>query len=278
MHVELERGNELPRRTKTERREAFLKLHPVCCFCGGVRPAVEQDHFPSRSLFADRAWPEGYEFPACFKCNHTTPSDEEVVAFLARGYPDPKPGSELVRFEAIARSLGQHRPDLMLEMRPTARQVRQELARRGISKPPGLTTAEIPFLNVSGPIVNAAVRSFGRKLFLALYYKEAGLVLPSAGGIAVRWYSNLQIHDGIIPPELGNVLPGFPKLVRANGDLSDQFFYRFGMVDSKVVGAFLAFFRESFAVLGFLARDAARLTPPVPPAEILAPFVWTSDR
>lgn len=264
----------MARRTKRERREEFLRMHPICCFCGGVRPAVEQDHFPSRALFANRAWPEGYEFPACFKCNHATQNDEEFVAFLARGYPDPTVGSELAKFESIARSLGRHRPDLMLEMRPSSRQVRNELAQRGIRLPSGMTTADVPFLNVSGPMVNSAVRSFARKLFLALYYKETGLIVPRAGGVGVRWYSNLQINDGVIPQSLSSVLPGFPKLARSKGDLSDQFLYRFGVADTKTIAAFLAFFRQSFGILGFVASEAGSLTPPVPPAEVLAPFDW----
>lgn len=69
-------------------KEKFLQENPLCCFCGGGRPAEEPDHIPSRSMFLNRQWPEGFEFPACVECNRETRYDEEIVAFISRVYPD----------------------------------------------------------------------------------------------------------------------------------------------------------------------------------------------
>jgi hypothetical protein len=74
--------------SKKQKKINFLTKHPVCCFCGGETPATEPDHIPSRVLFDNRQWPEGYEFPACVACNRETRHDEQIVAMLSRAYPD----------------------------------------------------------------------------------------------------------------------------------------------------------------------------------------------
>jgi hypothetical protein len=256
---------------KAELRKRFFDKHPLCCFCGGSVRATEVDHIPSRSLFSDRQWPEGYEFPACAQCNDASRWDEEVVAFLSRAYPDPSTDSELKQYKRILDSLAKHRPDILYEMKPSARQVRRELVQRDMKLPPGFTTADVPILSVTGEKLNSAVLNFGRKLCLALYYKHAEQVLPPNGGIAIRWYSNLQIHSDEIPRELGPAVPGFPKLVRNSGDLSDQFFYRWGVSHNKHSSCFLAFFRRSFAILGFASSQRSDLgTGPL--MKILTPY------
>ena len=58
---------------------SFLEEHRHCIFCGGDTPATTQDHVPSRQLFSQRWWPEGYVFPACTGCNRA----EQVVSLLA---------------------------------------------------------------------------------------------------------------------------------------------------------------------------------------------------
>jgi len=69
---------------RARRRREFLKKHPLCCFCGGTTPATTIDHVPSRQLFNNKGWPEGYEFPACELCNGAARDAEQVVAMLAR--------------------------------------------------------------------------------------------------------------------------------------------------------------------------------------------------
>src|SRR5215213_5524056 len=67
-----------------ERLLKFLQQHPFCCFCGGSTFATTRDHVPSRGMFAGRIWPEGYEFPACYDCNHGTQRDDAIVAVCSR--------------------------------------------------------------------------------------------------------------------------------------------------------------------------------------------------
>lgn len=257
--------------TKSKRKIEFLAKHPICCFCSGEAPSQELDHIPSRVLFDDRRWPEGYEFPACKFCNRKTRHDEQVVAVLSRLYPDPitEKGKKEVceRIRAIAYNY----PALLEEMKPNSRQVENALKKYRIKKPEGLTTADLPFLNVSGPLVNSAVENFGRKLFLALYYFHTSKILPKQGGVAILWYSNLQIKYDEFPKELAHHLSKFSKLERSRMDLSDQFFYNYHVTDDYQAGMFLAYFRLSFAILGFINEDAATFALPEG-ATILRPY------
>ncbi|MDT4290176.1 hypothetical protein RO575_11455 [Methylomonas sp. MO1] len=253
------------------RKQQFLTSNPVCCFCGGVSPSEEPDHVPSRAFFTNRQWPEGYEFPACVTCNRASRHDEQVVAMLSRLYPESSNSADSAAIEKLMVAVSRNYPEVMEEMLPTLRQKRNAAKKYKLELQPGQTHADLPLLSVRGPLVNSAIHSFSRKLFCALYYKHAGQVLKSSGGIAVLWFSNLQIDEDKIPRELGNVLSGFPKLERSRTNLDDQFFYRWAIADTKEVAVFLAFFRRSFAILGYVHQQADRFELPLG-ATIIRPF------
>jgi hypothetical protein len=240
------------------RRRKFFAEHPFCCFCGGKTPAVEEDHFPSRALFRERVWPEGYAFPACVRCNRATSADELIVAVMSRlrgGQEDEKASAELRKCLAGVR---REFPGLLEAMRPrTHREFRNARKKYGISLQPGQVSTDLPIMLLTDPRISDAVRNFAQKLGLALYYKHAGVPLPRTGAVAARWYSNLQVEADQIPRDLADVLPTFPKLARGERELTDQFFYRVGLTDTKTMGTFLAMFRQSFAIVGFVSVEAA---------------------
>ena len=252
------------------RKSAFLAAHPLCCFCGGVAPSVEIDHVPARVLFHGRQWPEGYEFPACVSCNRSTRHDEQVVALLSRIYPDPSSPEEAKELRERMRAVQHNWPEILQEMQPTIRQLRDAAKKYNLKKPESGSYADIPALAVNGPLVNKAIVGFGRKLFSALYYKHTGLILKHGGGIGIRWYTNLQIENEEIPRSLAKIVPGFPKLERSRRELGDQFFYRWGIADTNEVAVFLAIFRQSFAVLGYVSQKLSDI-PPSDRVEIVEP-------
>lgn len=258
---------------KSKRRKAFLAQHPLCCFCGGSSPSEEIDHVPSRVLFKDRQWPEGYEFPACSRCNRATALDEQVVAMLSlvsTSTADPSLATlAQERMQAVANNL----PAVFKEMRPTTSQLREAGRKYGIRPAPGQALRDLPLLSVRGPLVNAAITNFGRKLACALFYNHTGAVAPPDADIAVRWYSNLQLMNDEIPQELAGLLVNFPELRRAKSDLQDQFLYRWAVSDTGRMYVFLAMFREAFAILAFVnASEANRGTPEG--ATVLRPNAW----
>lgn len=245
--------------SRSRLKKQFLAEHPLCCFCGGAAAAVEPDHIPSRVFFDNRQWPEGFVFPACVECNRASRHDEQVVAMLARIYPDATTEEGKQEVEERIRAVGHNYPEVLEEMRPTIRQKRNAIRRYGWQLPPGMSTTELPVLSVNGPLVNGAVENFGRKLFCALFYKHANQILPIEGGIAIKWFSNVQIENDEIPRSIGELLSGWPELVRCRTSLENQFFYRYVVAgDTKSLAVFLVFFRQSFAMLGYLnvnARD-----------------------
>ena len=245
----------------------------MCSFCVGTAPAVEEDHIPSKVMFAGRNWPEGFAFPACVKCNRATRDFEQVVAWLARMYPDPVTPGEIQEAKERFQAMERHFPEILLEMKPTARQLREAEAKYGLLTPPGGSRDQLPVLSVRGEPLNKAIFEFGRKLALALYYKHTGSILPSSGRLALRWYSNLQIRADEIPRELAVILNQFPPLVRCSTNLGDQFFYRLGVADTKQMIAFLALFRESFGIAGLVSMEGDKLQD-MEGSSIYSPYTW----
>ncbi len=250
------------------RKRKFFSEHPFCCFCGGATPATTEDHFPSRALFRDRKWPEGYVFPACLPCNQATARDELIVAWISRlgveGFrSDAEADATLREFRELMESIAQNFPGLFQEMRArTTDEQRRRALGLGIAMPPGSTLADVPVINSEDPRIQDAVLNFSRKLALALYYKTFAEAMPVGGGIAVRWYTNYQMQNEEIPQELAEIMPNFPKLTRANQPLQDQFFYRIGAAkedDGRRMAVFLALFQASFAVLGFMSNRKSML-------------------
>lgn len=239
------------------KRDAFVRDHPYCCFCGGSRPTEEVDHFPSRVLFRGRQWPEGYEFPACAACNRETSRDELIVSLLARLRMRDGSHSEIDAKEAECLLPGIRRefPGLLESMSQniSVRARRTTRERLGIQLPAGSSALDVPVYSVRDQRFHDAVLNFGRKFGLALFYKRFQVPMPMTGGVGVRWYSNVQVESGEIPSTFGDVVPDLPKLERAKIDLSDQFVYRVGSAqeDGTRIGAFRADFHASFAIVGF---------------------------
>ena len=243
-----------------KRRAAFFAKHPTCCFCGGETPATTEDHFPSRSMFRDRAWPEGYVFPACEKCNEASAKKELLIAMLGRVFPDPEEPRHNEQIVELMRSVHSNFPGLLETMRLSATDKRKWLREQDIEMPAGMTTADIGIVSAKDPRIENAAEVFATKLFLALFYFQTGSIVPPEGGVAFRWATNERDIDDVFPKEiLAPMLKGFPELKRANTSLQDQFFYRFAIADTKRAGAFLAFFNHSLAMLGFVFPEIQRM-------------------
>lgn len=252
-------------------KERFLGENPICCFCGGTAQAVELDHIPSRAIFLDRQWPEGFEFPACIECNRETRYDEEIVAFISRLYPDSTEERQKKEFVKLCTSINKYRPEIIDEMNGSAAAKKRAAKKYNIELEEGKTTKDLPFVTI-GPLVNDAVSNFSRKLVLALYYKHAGEVMPSGAGIAIRWFSNIEIVHDAIPRELQQYLVGYPNITRCNTDLRDQFHYGFAFSECRKLSIFLAFFRKSMAVAGAVNLDSQKFDLPEI-AKVLGPYI-----
>ena len=118
---------------RNRRRRFFFEQHPVCCFCGGRTQATTVDHSPSRSIFFERRWPEGYAFPACENCNSATRLDELLVAMLSRVNSGAStPAHEDAEIAKYLADVANNFPGLLEAMRPTAEQLRKARDKYGV--------------------------------------------------------------------------------------------------------------------------------------------------
>ncbi|RST54060.1 hypothetical protein [Variovorax sp. DXTD-1] len=215
------------------RRAKFFAEHPMCIFCGGAAPAETEEHCPPRSLFKDRAWPEGFVFPACVACNAGSSDADLVAAFLAQ----LRHNSDVVssRSEGIMRQLHRQHPGLigrMLIRSPI--EARARARRLGIEPRPGETHLDLGLVKVTAEMEHA-VSVLASKLTKAVFYVHTGRIFPAVGSINLHWFTNAELLD---PAHRQSVAATAglatlrPPVTRGGKDLRDQFDYSYG-VDTK---------------------------------------------
>lgn len=240
------------------RRSIFFKAHPFCCFCGGAELATTEDHVPARSVFDERKWPEGYNFPACDNCNRLTRQDEKVAAFLSRiksesdGHQTP---AQIAEMKRCLESMRLDYPDAYRSMKMSANDVRKFMKESGLTRPANTSYADVPVVSVGRPEFITPIRNFGIKLFCALHYKHAGKIVPADWNIAIRLLTNVQLAKGVLTEEMFKVLSGRPTLQRSRNELDDQFSYVFAIANETTTSAYLCKFRESFVLLGIVSNN-----------------------
>ncbi|HEY4698011.1 MAG TPA: hypothetical protein VIH29_08425 [Gallionella sp.] len=247
-------------KAKRLNKQNFLREHPLCCFCGGTTPAEEIDHVPGRVFFRDRQWPNGYEFPACIECNRATRYEEKVIALFSRFNSNNETEADNAEFEKMVAEVAKHDPEFISDIRPlSANEIRRFLKDRDIEKPAGIATSDIPIVKF-GDIVNKSVRKFGRKLFLALWYKHTGTVLPKSGGMRIIWMTNASpaIDDATLTA-MFQTLNGIPPIIKNSRHLHDQFTYRYVVTTTGDGAGFFVWFRQSFGLLCTMAVDKSMI-------------------
>lgn len=246
---------------KRPHKQNFLKKYPLCCFCGGLMPSEEIDHVPGRVFFRDRQWPQEYEFPACIKCNRATRYEEKVIALLAR-FNSGENESEIdeVEFTRLVDDIVKHDPEFISDIRsPSANEIRNFLKERNIEKPAGVATSDIPLIKF-GDVVNKSVRKFGRKLFLALWFKHTGAALPKSGGMRIVWMTNASHNiDDATLAAMFQTLHGMPSIIRSSRHIHDQFTYRYVVTTTGDGAGFFVWFRQSFGLLCTIAVDKSMI-------------------
>lgn len=259
--------------SKTRRLTAFIEKHPYCCYCGGDTPAKTQDHFPPRSLFLLRGWPEGYVFPACEVCNNATSGAEMIFSMLARSSMARESDQGITEWRRQLEAVKERFPDVFQSLFLSPIKIKNWLRAKGVKLPHGATTMDVPVISIEHPKIHEAAELFATKLFCSLYYLHTSRTLPSAGGIVFRWHSNAQEMDKPLPKDiLDPMLTGFPELKRQGTSLHDQFFYRYAVTETHpYAGAFLVFFHSTLALLGFVFPDIESVNVPEN-AMVLRPF------
>jgi hypothetical protein len=244
-------------RRKMSRNERMIAAHPSCVYCGGSVAAVQVDHAPPIAVFTLRRRPEGLEFPACAECHAGTRGLDSVAAVYSRLYPDPttvEGERELVRLVAGMRH---NHPDIAAELDanatgPDPKYGHTELARKSLGE--GLP------LKVFGSAARAKMSAFGARMAMALHYKETGSVLPLAGCVTVRAYTNTALLRGDLKDSFFEALGPFTALVQKGLEAERDFAFAAAQA-GDVEGATLIFFRLrlSMGCAAFCFPDATLL-------------------
>jgi hypothetical protein len=230
-------------------RDEFLKKHPLCCYCGDI--ATTTDHCPPRSLFERRHWPEGYEFPACERCNLEGRLIEIVIACLYRmrvfrmdNYPDET--------RKLLQGLLNNRKDIVEEWlggTPDWREAKlsegfgplgAEMHRRGYG------VAKL------GEKTHEAINYFGQKLSKALYYKH---IERSLRGRLFFKSISLFTENELMKASL-EFAPSIPLIERSSRDLSGQFIYKYNFnVEYGVFCAVVGFGEQFGYIMSAMEQD-----------------------
>ena len=178
------------------RKDKFFLSHPTCCFCGGGTLATTKDHFPSRSLFNGRRWPNGFVFPACARCQTSSVADEVLVKLVGRSTARPGPNDDENVFERETKAMFWAAlvkfPDVFKSLELTTNQKRRAVRNNQIPMQPGDTYADLPLISIQHPRIQSAVNVFATKLFSAMFYLHTGKILPTNSSIVFHWHTNAQ--------------------------------------------------------------------------------------
>jgi hypothetical protein len=115
-------------------------------------------------------------------------------------------------------------------------------------------------LNLNVPRLMDAMHFFGAKIGMALHHHATGAILPRDGGVAVRWYSNVDSIAGDIPSSLLELFNSPKTLRQGSFEISGQFQYDSRAMPDGSLSMHWATFRFSFAVFAAAAASTDTFT------------------
>jgi len=241
-------------RTVKPSKAEFLRAHPLCCFCGGRRPAFERDHAPARIVFRGKHGPDDFEFPACAECNRAAAMSEQVTAFYIRSIDQSYEQLDEAEYDKLIRGIVNNAPEALpyqhrtCAPEPYTRYIQPDAEERTVSIP---------------EIAKRHFELFGTKMLYAMYYRVTGkpassslrriVVWAQAGTPAAdqvrfkasQWFDDLQVAQ------------------RPNVDLGNQFRYQTGHNAAHGYLGLHMSFGEAFVFFCVLgpAREMIQLRP-----------------
>jgi hypothetical protein len=236
-----------------QRKEKFL--NQPCIFCGGTNLSTTVDHIPARSFFLNRQWPEGFEFPACLKCNQESRSTEARLALISRLDPT-LPENSPIHAEAEKMIEGIRRNDSEF-LRELSAPVDSE-SQKNILKEYGIPYDdgdEIETNSVIGipPSLSLEVQNYGFKLAKATHWKHTNKIVPQNADMLCYWQTNANMRSHRIDKIITEFLLGIGATERNKKSLNDQFAYRWGTSPDGHLGAYYFLFRFTFSIVVFLS-------------------------
>jgi hypothetical protein len=208
---------------KMSKKRRLLAEHPYCCFCGGSAAATTSDHVPPKACFPDGFWPEGFEFPACEKCNHGTTKNDQIFGFYAMLLDF----NEVNRSAAYSAKLKKLREGIANNC-PEA--LPNPLDARPVHRMGNLVTPSPVAISTGTPAAfREAAAGIGQKLTHALYYRERGKALSIQHRFATACYQIQNSSTTTLTECLGKLLPDPTIGSRSNiKSYGERFAYKSG--------------------------------------------------
>ncbi len=203
-------------------------------------------------MFRARRRPKGLEFPSCHRCNEGTRLSDLAAAMIGRSFPDAETEFEKAEMKGLLTAVSNNIPGLLQEMHIGT--AGQKIAKNRLA-----VRINGGFLRANGPLVSSHMQAFSAKIGFALYFELTKRIIPMEGGVAVRWFSNYERLEGTFPHTVFDYLLPPNTLKQGKFEVSDQFGYQWRMAEENQMGMFFAYFRQSFAVLAFVALDKSLL-------------------
>jgi hypothetical protein len=172
-----------------------------------------------------------------------------VAATIGRSFPDAETEYEQAEMKRLLTAVSNNVPGLLQEMQ--IGKAGQKIARN--------RKIDGGFLRANGPLVSSHMQAFSAKIGFALYFKLTKRIVPSQGGVAVRWFSNYERLQGVFPQTIFDYLLPPNTLKQGKFEVSDQFGYQWRMAEENRMGMFFAYFRQSFALVAFVSIDKSLL-------------------
>jgi hypothetical protein len=171
---------------------------------------------------------------------------------MGRLFPDAETEFEQAEVKRLLAAVNNNVPGLLQEMH--IGKAGQKIARNRL--PVGINGG---FLRANGPLVSSHMETFSAKIGFALYFELTKRMVPIEGGVATRWFSNYERLQGTFPQTVFDYLLPPNTLRQGIFEVSDQFGYQWRMAEDDRMGMFFAYFRQSFAVIAFVAIDRSLL-------------------
>jgi hypothetical protein len=171
---------------KRRAHDAILQKGGDCVYCAGNRPVTSIEHMPPISMFRAKDRPKGLELLSCDQCNQGTKDADQVASLLGRIYPNSRHPDDRRDISKLLGGVENNIPGLLQEMYVGAGG--QKLARKYSSAP-----LDGKFLRAGEPLVSKYMDIFSAKVGFALHYQATGSVVPAAGAVLSRWYTNVQL-------------------------------------------------------------------------------------
>jgi hypothetical protein len=223
--------------------EAFLKKHPVCCFCGGATQATTVDHQPAKIIFPNKHRPKGLEFPACTYCNRQSSADEALLALLCRtaGSLRFNATTDIQRLRDIHSTVASSFPNLLQKMNVGPKLIDT----RGILVWGGA-------INVNQPEVDTSLCRVAAKLALAIYYETQSSPAVKDCWINTYWAHSQNAQTFKDVNNLIQAMPAQATLQMGMWNTEDSFFLKYLYDDGQL--SLVAIFHESVALIACLCE------------------------